>query len=374
MRLGRCFINAFYGCEFFENLTGAELQGVANNNAFYNCRFNNNDAEGILISGAAIGTLLSGCEIEANGTHGLSITGAALDTTLDTCYIEGNTTNNVILDSASINTNIRNCFFWQPASASNSVYFKQGSRLSISGNFYSADANETTYAIKTDSTASDLSLGQIYYSGFTSGAYGLDRNSSTTLVSAGNGGVTASNNVRAGTGVSSTTPKFLFLDDEDTGVGRSGTNELALIVGGSRRQWLNSTHGATVNNSNANSAFTIQATAALQGGLGSVQRVLKNAYTTAVGSGGNRNIKALATKEVGFIKVFYSWPSGAPSYKFGAYTFDGTTVSTSWFHQSNGGHVFTLSNSSGNLNIAQSVGVTMSMVIEIEYANTSALD
>jgi hypothetical protein len=102
--------------------------------------------------------------------------------------------------------------------------------------------------------------------------------------------------------------------------------------------------------------------------------VTRAVYGSACNSGATETIRTLASREIAFIKIFYSWPAGTPEWKTGAYDYNGSTVSTNWFHESNAGHAFTLGVSGGVLTLTQSVGVTMNMVIEIEYIDSSGLD
>jgi hypothetical protein len=122
-------------------------------------------------------------------------------------------------------------------------------------------------------------------------------------------------------------------------------------------------------------ALTLVTTAAAGGDApNSPYAVTRAVYGNACNSGGTETIRTLASREIAFIKIFYSWPSGSPEWKTGAYDWNGTTVVTSWFHESNAGHAFTLGESGGLLTITQSVGVTMNMILEIEYIDSSGLD
>ena len=122
-------------------------------------------------------------------------------------------------------------------------------------------------------------------------------------------------------------------------------------------------------------ALTLVTTAAAGGDApNSPYAVTRAVYGNACNSGGTETIRTLASREIAFIKIFYSWPSGSPEWKTGAYDWNGTTVATSWFGESNRGHAFTLGESGGLLTITQSVGVTMNMILEIEYIDSSGLD
>lgn len=148
-----------------------------------------------------------------------------------------------------------------------------------------------------------------------------------------------------------------------------------LLVGTSSNNGTASLQARTTGSTADAGALTLVTVAAAGGDApNSPYAVTRTVYGNACNSGTTETIRTLASREIAFIKIFYSWPSGSPHWKTGAYDYDGSTVSTTWFHESNAGHAFTLGVSGGVLTLTQSVGVTMNMVIEIEYIDSSGLD
>ena len=123
-------------------------------------------------------------------------------------------------------------------------------------------------------------------------------------------------------------------------------------------------------------ALGLRSVASTTGGAPNAPHIVYHSVIdTACASGGTENLKAMANEEVSFIKIYYSWPSGSPQWKTGAISRNqGTNLSTTWFHESNSGHVFTLAISGDTLTITQSVGVTMNMVVQFETVDTTGLD
>ena len=123
-------------------------------------------------------------------------------------------------------------------------------------------------------------------------------------------------------------------------------------------------------------ALGLRSVASTSGGApNSPHTVYRSVIDTACASGGTENLKGMANEEVSFIKVFYSWPSGSPQWKTGVISRNqGTSLTTTWFHESNSGHVFTLAMSGDTLTLTQSVGVTMNIVIAFETVDTTGLD
>lgn len=199
LKLQRTWLNAFYGCELFENYIGINLNSTSNQNAFFGCKINNNDNHGVLFNSSAISTLISGCEIEANGAAGIKVDGpTCIGLTVDSCYFESNTTYDVHLNASNtVGTDLRNNFHEMKSSASGVFYGEAHSDLYISGYFQSSDPNETTSAFKTTGNGQNITRGNTHINGWSNAAYFYDIDPATKIVAIDNGAISSTQSINS---------------------------------------------------------------------------------------------------------------------------------------------------------------------------------
>jgi hypothetical protein len=261
LKLQRCWVNAFYGCELFENYIGINLNNTSNQNAFFGCKINNNDNHGVLFNSSSVSTLISGSEIEANGAAGIKVEGqTCVGLTVDSCYFESNTTYDVHLNASNtVGTDLRNNFHEMKSSASGVFYGEAHSDLYISGFFQSSDANETTSGFKTTGNGQNITRGNTHLNGWSNGANFYDLDPATKIVSIDNGSISSNGGINGDnikTSPSNADLTYSFITDPQTISGQTNCNVRVLT----KSLEITHTNGVTTNTD-----FKIHAQADAQG-------------------------------------------------------------------------------------------------------------